>query len=535
MPAQLFALPARVRRVLWLAAAALAASGPAVMVGTPAGAATGPAPMHFAAPVFVDPTLAGGEPFVARTPKGTLVYTSHEGTTHLLADGVVAAPAGTVGTGSTYRNQVIIWTSDDNGASWHTVNFLAGFYVDPSKDTGFSDPDLTVDDGGRIYNTGIDLANDALFSSGDGGKTWDHGTVNCTPGDRPWLAGGKPGEVWLATDPVDGGHAVFHSTNSGDTCSGTGVPDYGSTSGGGSYTGFGKLYDDHGRDQLVEPLIYSDANGAVTGLGVSTMPRGASGFTPHLAVHTTLQAHWPSIAIDRAGTYYLVWDTDDRVPGTTGGCGGTLTPAANSIMMATSTDSGATWSSPVTVAHPGTRVLWPWVTAGDAGRAAVTWYAYDRVTDPDCGTGNVSVEAAHVTDATGAAPAITTTDVVGRPVHSGGICQGGTTCVATGQDRRLGDFFTDATDSDGCLLVATGDTTRTDPATGQQLATSRPLFIRQDGGPSLLAGSDCAPASVAGGPNPSVPEVGVPVLLPALGAVLAAGLVASRRRRTRPS
>ena len=29
-----------------------------------------------------------------------------------------------------------------------------------------------------------------------------------------------------------------------------------------------------------------------------------------------------------------------------------------------------------------------------------------------------------------------TANVVGRPVHSGQVCQGGTTCVATGQDRR---------------------------------------------------------------------------------------------------
>ena len=46
------------------------------------------------------------------------------------------------------------------------------------------------DAGGRVYNTGIDLVNDALFSSVDGGKSWDRGTAQCD-GDRPWLAGAK--------------------------------------------------------------------------------------------------------------------------------------------------------------------------------------------------------------------------------------------------------------------------------------------------------------------------------------------------------
>jgi hypothetical protein len=42
-------------------------------------------------------------------------------------------------------------------------------------------------------------------------------------------------------------------------------------------------------------------------------------------------------------------------------------------------------------------------------------------------------------------------------IHIGWVCQGGTTCVATGQDRRLGDYFTNALDSRGCVLIATGD------------------------------------------------------------------------------
>ena len=68
------------------------------------------------------------------------------------------------------------------------------------------------------------------------------------------------------------------------------------------------------------------------------------------------------------------------------------------------------------------------------------------------------------------------------------MCQSGTTCVATGQDRRLGDFFTDAVDQNGCVMIASGETT-TDPTA----ATSRPLFIQQTNGTSLTGQSCVAP------------------------------------------
>jgi len=37
--------------------------------------------------------------------------------------------------------------------------------------------------------------------------------------------------------------------------------------------------------------------------------------------------------------------------------------------------------------------------------------------------------------------------------------------VATGQDRRLGDYFTNALDARGCVLISTADTRLVDPTT----------------------------------------------------------------------
>src|SRR3954464_13779238 len=139
---------------------------------------------------LLGPAPPAREPSIFGNPRHQdFIYSSHEGTTHTLRDGLAGA-AGTADFTTNYRNQVNIWTSKD-GRSWSRVNLSGtGFEANPSTNQGFSDPDLTQDAGGRVYNTGIDLVNDALFSSADGGKTWDRGTPQCHDGDRPGLAGG---------------------------------------------------------------------------------------------------------------------------------------------------------------------------------------------------------------------------------------------------------------------------------------------------------------------------------------------------------
>jgi hypothetical protein len=482
------------RRIVLAAAAAallaLGVPGHAVHAGKVPG-------VGFAAPVYVDQQLAGGEPEVfADTLHGTLVYTAHEGTTHLYRNGIVSSPWGDFSFVSNYCNQVNIWTSPDDGINWFRDRFLdSPCPTSPAINTGFSDPDLTQDAGGRLYDTGIDLVNDALFSSTDGGKTWNQGTIQCHDGDRPWLAGGVPNEVFMATDTVEGtlSHQVFHSTDGGQSCSATGVPDAGSTPDGGTYSGFGKLAYSGGK--LIEPVVFADANGSTDGVGVGTWSPGQAAFTPHLVASSTLFAHWPALSLDAAGTVYLVWDTDARTPGTSGGCNGAPSPAPNQVMLAFSKDFGATWSTPIAVAAPANaRVFWPWVAAGDAGKVSVIWYQTEpgEVVDMDCQSGHVHAMEATILNATSTKRTVQTVDAAGRYVHFGPVCQGGTLCVATGKDRRLGDYFTNALDAHGCVLIATGDTRLTDPATGGPLPTARPLFLRQNAGPALRGTGTCA-------------------------------------------
>jgi hypothetical protein len=213
---------------VWIVAL-LSAAGTAILLASP-GAAKVAGPT-FAPPVYVDQQLAGGEPEVfADTLHGTLVYTSHEGTTHLYRDGLVSSPWGDFSFVANYCNQVNVWTSADGGTNWYRDRYLGTQCPTNPTYTGFSDPDLTQDAGGRVYNTGIDLVNDALFSSIDGGRTWDKGTGYCHDGDRPWLAGGQADQVFMGTNTVEGegsGHEVFVSNDGGNSCSATGIPDNG--------------------------------------------------------------------------------------------------------------------------------------------------------------------------------------------------------------------------------------------------------------------------------------------------------------------
>ena len=92
----------------------------AIAVALPgAGAASSTAP-RFAPPVYVDQQLAGGEPEVfADALHGRLIYSAHEGTTHLYRDGITSSPWGDFAFVANYCNQVNTWTSPDGGVNWY--------------------------------------------------------------------------------------------------------------------------------------------------------------------------------------------------------------------------------------------------------------------------------------------------------------------------------------------------------------------------------------------------------------------------------
>jgi hypothetical protein len=177
--------------------------------------------------------------------------------------------------------------------------------------------------------------------------------------------------------------------------------------------------------------------------------------------------------------------------------------------MAYTKDLGDHWSAPVTIAAPqGRRVFWPWIAAGDAGKLSIVWYQTDKLVDVACEPSKLSIYHATVLDATDDAKrSVETVDAVGRPISEAmDICQNGTTCVATGEDRRLGDFFTNAIDERGCAVIASGDTMIKDSLTGGERHVAAPLYVRQATGPRLIGTGNCSgKASTVQPPGAGVP------------------------------
>src|SRR3954464_6426344 len=282
-----------------------------------------------------------------------------------------------------------------------------------------------------------------------------------------------------ATEPT-GRPTAARPAGGGRRCGSFGIGDYGT-----GFTGYGKLYYNRINGSLVEPVIYG--GNPSNAVGIAILPKASRAFNEkrgrfhQIRVSATrgMLTHFPSVALDSAGNIHFSWADD--IPG-----------GKNSIWYTMLSPTGKVVVKPRIIGHPGTTVLWPWVTAGSRGNASVVWYQYDKVVpNPDSTStvGKVYVYEATLLNQGTRKARQWTINASGRPIHDGGICQGGTTCVATGQDRRLGDYLTNALDARGCVMIATGDTMSPDPVSGSPRGWSLPVFIEQQAGPSLTHGS----------------------------------------------
>lgn len=448
----------------------------------------------FASPVYVDAQLAGGEPAVIADPRsGTLIYAAHAGETHTDAAGLLALGT-TTGNLSAQRDQVLMWTSRDSGRTWKRLVDVAGFAPSPTATIGFSDPDLAVDAGGRVYGTAINPGPNGLFSTADAGATWT-GTPDCHEGDRPFLAAGRAGQAFLVTGSDTEGQVLTASLDGGASCQTTSVAAAGSATDPSTWQGAGKPVYDPAGDALLLGSVTALDTGQVA-LGVARLdhpgtawPHPPAAMTPGGTVaRAFLVGRWPSVAVDDRGTVLMAWDAARTAVSPSCALGSSVAPSV--IQLAVSHDHARTWSAPVTLARPRGTALWPWVVAGRAGRAFVAWYEYDQPVNPYCAgaTSALRVRGAFLDVRRGVRAQVL--EVSGRPVHRGALCSG-VGCIALGEDRRMGDLFTASLDARGCVLVATGDTMALDPTTGQPAAWSHPVVIRQDRGPSLTTGAPC--------------------------------------------
>lgn len=177
---------------------------------------------------------------------------------------------------------------------------------------------------------------------------------------------------------------------------------------------------------------------------------------------------FPAIAVDSnkdasgASTVYVGW------------AGDTASTSTNQINVATVkvTDDGVAAGAPVAVSAPlnAHSNMFPWLEAGDGGRADVVWYygAPISTSDGKCPPGVTGVK----NDNNGVANncfqdwyvgfsqtldsgSTWSTPVAASPVvHHGSVCDQGLNCNLNGGDRTLLDFFDMAIDPNGAANIA---------------------------------------------------------------------------------
>lgn len=451
-------------RLPLLAALALIAAG-CVAPTTPPGPtqpplAGDPAALRFSEPLLIDEVRAGGEPVIAVTRAGVLVVSAHPGFTHYHASSDPAhLPVEIL---APFAGQSFVWRSTDQGATWAPIGLPNAPGGEGPRGAGFgvSDPDLTVTADNVVYLTDLEgLAAASVSWSSDDGATWVEGNpaASGAPVDRQWLASHQDTVYFTANYFSD--HRLLRSTDGlqwerlGDVpCSGDllAAPD-------------GTLY-------------------AGCGSGVAVSEDGGTVWEERAVPgHENSGRALTEPAVDGAGNVWLAWHEDEA-----------------SLWLAGSPDKGITWpwvhdlTPALRTALGGSAdltVFWPWVSAGSAGRVAVTAYASPTPPpsdDPGQLDRSWSVVTIAAFDTAGAAPVVSG-HVVKEGFHVGPVCQAGTSCQTrsmTGDptgDRRLGDFFETTIDAEGWLHIVYSDTT-----TRPTDVISHPGYVRQTAGPRFV-------------------------------------------------
>jgi hypothetical protein len=430
-----------------------------------------PPKLAFGKPIFIDKSRAGGEPVSIVAQDGSITVSAHAGTTHVYKNPEAAPGAGDFA--GSYYNQTLNWRSEDGGESWQYIG-LAGAPVGPHSptSTGFSDPDLTMDAGGKLYNVEIDLANVAVFASPDDGQSWPTANPVAASGDRPWVTGAQKDEVFLY---VNLPKQLWRSTDGGLTFSLVTQ----------NFPADGKL--------LVDPLNPKKGLIGPSGSGIAISGDDGKSWKAYPAQLGNSTQFFGAIGVDRSGWAYSA---------AAGGYSGSTDVDANGeVTFNYFNRKTKKWApEPVHIPTPKGDALWPWIMAGDDGRVAIVWYQ-TMAKNPD----KFYIYAAYTTNAHGSRvrcsdgstrfvpPQFSVANASGRGIHVGKICLSGTTCNANpnfeGGDRRLGDFFTVNFDHRGNIFIVSGDTTLKNPAGGPK-PVANPIFIKQADGAPLLKKPD---------------------------------------------
>jgi hypothetical protein len=365
----------------------------------------------------------------------------------------------------------VAFRSTDNGL--HYMTLQSPNSVSQTNDTGFApgggDTDLAVapvkNAAGfyNVYVSSLSLVNVDVSTSTDAGATWTLNPVTTpeTLDDREWIAADGASKVCISYHNAPQGITVGCSPNAGTT-----------------FTQFASAIDANHAFQIgensignlaIDPsshVIYQTYSAITTAAETACAPQlgvvegtcdyhgvymavstdGGATFTDHPVYinpdQTVGYGHqFVNVSVDSAGNVYSVY-TDDH-----------------HVYYSFSTNHGITWNGPFLVSSTNGTQIFPWSTAGDAGKLDIVYYDtpyYDGTNTPD----NYPMSAAWTVGFAQNLKALTPDSAWSRQaaspvVHFGGVCESGVTC--TGNRDLFDDFGVAASPTTGLASIIYSD------------------------------------------------------------------------------
>jgi hypothetical protein len=370
----------------------------------------------------------------------------------------------------------VAFRSTDNGL--HYTTLASPDAGSQTNDTGFAPgggdtdmavaPDVNPATGNyNVYVASLSLANVDVSVSTDGGQTWTLNPITTpeTVDDREWIAAdGSFGYCFSYHDAQQG-----ITVGCGKTVGSTGVA---------GTTQYASALDANHAFQTseneignlaIDPsshVIYQGYSAITTAAETACAPQlGVSAGTcnyhgVYMAVSTDggltftdypvyvnpdptvgYGHQFVNVSVDRAGNVYSVY-TDDH-----------------HVYYSFSTDRGKTWSGPYLITTTSGTQIFPWSTAGDAGKLDVVYYQtpyYDGVNTPDNYPDSAAWTVGFAQNLRATTPSSGWSRQTASPTnHYGGVCESGVTC--TGNRDLYDDFGVAASPTTGLASIIYSD------------------------------------------------------------------------------
>ena len=433
-----------------------------------------------------------------------------------------------------------VWTSDRNGAAWSDPNSS----LDPSGCPS-QDADAAVGADGTLYAVNLCAGglSSLFFSSTDGGRNWNHDRLGL-----PRLAGLDADRPWIATDPADAAtvYVAYHSAGA-VLASDYAIYVFKSTDHGGTFgppvavsaQDPAHLVDNTGGGNIIDRLLVDPSDhrrlyivwvGTSAQSGQASAPGYDPGFT-RILLGTSRDggATWSTQQVldDAAATvsHVRAVSSIDAVGNLYIAYSEKVAGTSDThVMLTASADHGQRWTAPSRVDRGVTRSnVFPAMVATGPGALALSWegsLSPDYSDDGDLW----SVMFTRVENAQSTVPDFSDATPLAFN-HAGAICMVGLVgCERVNQRNSLFDFNGIAATPDGRAILAWTDDLGPDP----RIVAARELEI--PGRPAVGASAG-APDTSPGLPNTAASAPAGSGLL--VGVVLGLGMALAGKRRAR--